>query len=261
MSSLEKLGAGILSLFSISGDGVCYVVDRGSGPPDLPDIFKVLPINPQALDTVKQLNETIAFGNSPLGRVREEAIATVVAVANRCRFGALTHSGFLRQYTGDQQTAANMLVNHHMADLDPADRQMLDFAVQVTTKPSTLTSDDIENLRKVGFDDQEILSIILVTCLVNFMNRLADSLGIDIPASYQKAVEKWLNGPAGRQPWLMRPVSQRTRNPAEGAFPEVWGPTVGRHLRSGIWKTTPAQAAHPAHCWTIRCLAMPKVSN
>ena len=197
---------------------------KGTGPPDLPDIFQALSINSEALDTVKQLNEALSFGNSPLGRVREEAIATVVAVANRCRFGALTHGGFFRQYTGDQQTAAAMLVNHHLAGLDPADRQMLDFAVQATLKPSTLTRDDIENLRRVGFDDQEILSIILVTCLVNFMNRLADSLGIDIPPSYQKAVEKWLTGPAGRQPWLMRPVSQRTRNRGEGPLPGSLGP-------------------------------------
>ena len=214
-SSLEKLGAGqpIKSQVPVMEYVMSWI--EGVGSSDLPDIFQVLSINPEALDTVKQLNEILSFGNSPLGRVREEAIATVVAVANRCRFGALTHGGFLRQYTGDQQTAANMLVNHHLAGLNPADRQMLDFAVQATLKPSTLTRDDIEKLRRVGFDDQEILSIILVTCLVNFMNRLADSLGIDIPPAYQKAVEKWLTGPAGRQPWLMRPVSQRTRNPDE----------------------------------------------
>ena len=210
---------------------------EGVGPPDLPDIFQVLSINPEALESVKQLNETLSFGNSPLGRVREEAIATVVAVANRCRFGALTASGFLRQYLGDQHTAANMLVNHHLAGLDPADRQMLDFAVQITLKPSTLTDADIENLRRVGFDDEEILSIILVTCLANFMNRLADSLGIDIPASYQKAVENWLTGPAGRQPWLMRPVSQRTRNssddPLPGSLePSGWGAAPEWHQQN-----------------------------
>ena len=80
---------------------------EGTGPPGLPDIFQVLSINPEALDTVKQLNETLSFGNSPLGRVREEAIATVVAVANRCRFGALTHGGFLRQYTSHHRSRLN----------------------------------------------------------------------------------------------------------------------------------------------------------
>ena len=211
---------------------------EGVGPADLPDIFQVLSLNPDALDTVKQLNETLSFGNSPLGRVREEAIATVVAVANRCRFGALTHGGFLRQYTGDQETAANMLVNHHLAGLDPADRQMLDFAIQVTVNPSSLTRDDIEGLRRVGFDDHEILSIVLITCLVNFMNRLADSLGIDVPPGYHNVVEKWLTGPAGRQTWLMRPISQRTRDPSERPLPgglgrNGWGGSPDWHHSDG----------------------------
>ena len=61
--------------------------------PDLPDIYRVLSINSQALDIVGQLNQGLAFGNSNLGRVQEEAIATVVSVANRCRYGALTHGG------------------------------------------------------------------------------------------------------------------------------------------------------------------------
>ena len=95
---------------------------ESSGPADLPAIFQVMSIDPDALEIVKDLNETLSFGNSALGRVREEAIATVVAVANRCRFGALTHGGFLRQYSGDPETTAKLLVNYNTAKLRPADR-------------------------------------------------------------------------------------------------------------------------------------------
>ena len=188
---------------------------ENSGASDLPAIFQVLAIDPDALDMVKDLNETISFGNSALGRVREEAIATVVAVANRCRFGALTHGGFLRQYSGDPETTAKMLVNYNTANLDFADRSMLDFAVRATTNPSSLTRHDVENLQRAGFDDHEVLSIVLITCLVNFMNRLADCLGVDVPPGYQKAMESWLTGPAARQPWLMRPVDLKTSDVKE----------------------------------------------
>jgi hypothetical protein len=37
------------------------------------------------------------------------------------------------------------------------------------------------------------------------MNRLADGLGVDVPAEYQKAAEQRLAGPAAHQEWLMRP--------------------------------------------------------
>jgi uncharacterized peroxidase-related enzyme len=182
---------------------------ESSGPPDLPAIFQVLSLDRDALEIVKDLNETLSFGNSALGRVREEAIATVVAVANRCRFGALTHSGFLRQYSGDPETTAKMLVNYNNAKLRPTDRAMLDFAVRATTKPSSLTRHDVAKLHRAGFDDQEVLSIVLVTCLVNFMNRLADCLGVDVPEGYQNAMKQWLAEPAAHQPWLLKPVDQR----------------------------------------------------
>jgi uncharacterized peroxidase-related enzyme len=172
---------------------------------DLPPTFQVLSLNPRALEAVKRLNETLAFGSSSLTRVQEEAIATVVGTANRCRYGALTHGGFLRLHSGDQDLASSLLDDYTQAGLAEADERMLDFALRLTLSPSSVTSDVVEGLREAGFDDQQILSIVLVTCLVNFMNRLADGLGVDVPPSYQRAVEQWLTGPAAQQGWLMRP--------------------------------------------------------
>ena len=53
---------------------------------DLPNIIKVMSINPAAMQAVQQLNSAITFGSSALTRVQEEAIATTVSVVNKCRF-------------------------------------------------------------------------------------------------------------------------------------------------------------------------------
>ena len=53
---------------------------------DLPNIIKVMSINPGAMQAVLDMGYDITFGASTLTRVQEEAIATVVSVANRCRF-------------------------------------------------------------------------------------------------------------------------------------------------------------------------------
>ena len=42
---------------------------------NLPEIFRVMSLNPGVLDLVKQLNEKLAFGGSNLDRAQEEAIA------------------------------------------------------------------------------------------------------------------------------------------------------------------------------------------
>ena len=52
---------------------------------DLPNVIKVMSINPRAMQAVLDVNAAITFGESALTRVQEEAIATAVSVVNRCR--------------------------------------------------------------------------------------------------------------------------------------------------------------------------------
>ena len=52
----------------------------------LPNVIKSMSINPKAMEAVQGLNRAIAFGASSLTRVQEEAISTVVAAVNSCRY-------------------------------------------------------------------------------------------------------------------------------------------------------------------------------
>ena len=59
---------------------------------------------------------------------------------------------------------------------------MLDFAVKLTVAPYTHTREDVEKLRVVGFDDTGILQITLIAAFFNYINRVADALGVGKPA-------------------------------------------------------------------------------
>ena len=50
------------------------------------NVIKIMSINEQAMKAVQALNQSITFGSSALTRVQEEAIATTVSVANKCRY-------------------------------------------------------------------------------------------------------------------------------------------------------------------------------
>ena len=176
--------------------------------PDVPAIFQAMSLKPEALDVVKRLNEVISFGNSGLSRVQEEAIATVVSVANRCRYGAMTHAGFLRRHSQDLEMASHFLSDYTQAPLSSTDRRILDFAVQITQVPGALTENDVEQLRDAGLEESQILDVVLVVCLTNFMDRLANSLGVDLEPRHRRALENWLTGPAAQQDWLMSSPSQ-----------------------------------------------------
>lgn len=57
---------------------------------------------------------------------------------------------------------------------------MLDYAVKLTRTPHAVDEADIQRLRDVGFDDTAILDICQVASYFNYVNRLADGLGVEL---------------------------------------------------------------------------------
>ena len=55
---------------------------------------------------------------------------------------------------------------------------MLDFVTQLTRDATRITLADHEKLRRVGFDDRGILQITLIAAWFNYINRVADALGV-----------------------------------------------------------------------------------
>jgi uncharacterized peroxidase-related enzyme len=120
----------------------------------------------------------------------------------------MAHGGFLRQHSNDPELASHIMHDYNQADLDPETRGMLDFAVKLTREPSHMQEVDVQKLRNLGLGDEQILSVVLITCVFNFMTRLADGLGVEVPQERQSAVEEWLRGPATQQEWLVRPKTK-----------------------------------------------------
>ena len=55
---------------------------------------------------------------------------------------------------------------------------MLDYVVQLTQDATKITRTHHERLRAAGFDDQGILQITLIASWFNYINRVADALGV-----------------------------------------------------------------------------------
>lgn len=68
--------------------------------------------------------------------------------------------------------------DHTRADLSADDRAMLDYAAKLTRHADRVTREDLDALRRVGFDDRAILQINLIASWFNYINRVADGLGV-----------------------------------------------------------------------------------
>jgi uncharacterized peroxidase-related enzyme len=64
------------------------------------------------------------------------------------------------------------------APISEQERVMLDYVVKLTKDATKVWKDDHDGLRAAGFDDKAILQITLIASWFNYINRVADSLGV-----------------------------------------------------------------------------------
>ncbi len=78
----------------------------------------------------------------------------------------------------DEAFVKALVEDYEHAPLSEKDRTMLDYAGKLTKDATRVRPADHERLRTVGFDDRAILQITLIAAWFNYINRVADSLGV-----------------------------------------------------------------------------------
>jgi len=68
--------------------------------------------------------------------------------------------------------------DYRKAPISEQEEVMLDYAVQITRDATRIAPADHDRLRSVGFNDQGILQITLIASWFNYINRVADALGV-----------------------------------------------------------------------------------
>lgn len=68
--------------------------------------------------------------------------------------------------------------DYKSAPISAQDRTMLDYVVQLTRDATKISPRDHDRLHAAGFDDKAILQITLVASWFNYINRVADALGV-----------------------------------------------------------------------------------
>ncbi|GAC1446692.1 MAG: hypothetical protein NVSMB56_07780 [Pyrinomonadaceae bacterium] len=80
--------------------------------------------------------------------------------------------------TLDEKLVAALQADYMTAPIAEQDRTMLNYVVQLTKDATRITPEHHEHLRAAGFDDKAILQITLIASWFNYINRVADALGV-----------------------------------------------------------------------------------
>jgi len=80
--------------------------------------------------------------------------------------------------TLDKDLVEALQKDYTTAPISAQDRVMLDYVIKLTKDATKIGRNDVDGLRAVGFDDRGILQITLIASWFNYINRVADALGV-----------------------------------------------------------------------------------
>jgi uncharacterized peroxidase-related enzyme len=84
---------------------------------------------------------------------------------------------------------AQIADDYTKAPLIDIDRVLCDFSIRLTKTPGAMTESDVRALREVGLDDVGINDAVQVIAYFNYINRVADGLGVDLEPDMPKPRE------------------------------------------------------------------------
>lgn len=145
---------------------------------DIAGIVAAHSLIPEALHHAFATFGALMSPELPLSRRQHEMIATVVSVTNRCFYCSTSHAEFLRRVTLDDTLVEAIRRDYRTAPIDERDKVMLEYIAQLTQDASRITRGHHARLRTAGFDDLAILQITLIAAWFNYINRVADALGV-----------------------------------------------------------------------------------
>ena len=145
----------------------------------VPNLFRLVANSPAALEGYLGLNG--ALGKGQLDARTRERIALAVAEQNRCDYCLSAHSylGSNLAKLDDAEIAANRAGGSHDARAAAAVR----FATRIVRERGHVTDGDLEAVKAAGYDDAQVLEIVLhvaLNTLTNYVNSVA-ATDIDFP--------------------------------------------------------------------------------
>ena len=122
--------------------------------------------------------------DSSIPRHMKETIALVVSKNNACKYCVGAHSMMLKAIGFDSKKIEELNRDYQSSSLSEKEKTVLDLALKISNESYKILEKDHENLRtRYGMTDQQILEVITIASLFNFINRFVDALGVELEVS------------------------------------------------------------------------------
>lgn len=117
-------------------------------------------------------------GPAPISGGLRELIAAYTSWMNECEFCWKSHAAVAAEMLGSEDLVHSVLRDLESSPLSEAEKALLRFAGKMTHTLPQMSEGDIEELRRLGWDDEAIYFTIMVVALFNFYNRWVTTSGV-----------------------------------------------------------------------------------
>lgn len=140
----------------------------------VPNVFLALANRPDEFRAFFAYHDALMERDSGLTKAEREMIVVATSSANSCQYCVIAHGAILRIRAKNPLLADQIAVNYLKADITDRQQLMLSFAMQVADAAETVEDDDLEELRRAGFSDDDIWDIGAVAAFFALSNRMAN---------------------------------------------------------------------------------------
>ena len=106
----------------------------------------------------------------------------------------MSHARDFGLESGNEEAARQIVFDYRKATLSPQDQLLCSYAVKLTLQPGKCGLRDITALSTAGFSDEQITVAVQVIGYFNYINRIAEGLGVE--------AEEWMS--IDRDDWLAK---------------------------------------------------------
>ena len=140
----------------------------------VPNVFLALANRPDEFRAFFAYHDALMEKEGGLTKGEREMIVVATSAHNQCIYCVVAHGAILRIREKNPQLADQIATNYRKADITPRQKAMLDFALKVSKCSHEINNADIDDMRELGFSNDDIWDIGAISALFALSNRMAN---------------------------------------------------------------------------------------
>ena len=151
--------------------------------PFTPNFFRVWAVSPVSLEGIWPVMRNI-LTSGKVGRQLKEMIFVAISSLKECHYCEAAHHAFCLSIGITPEQIDDLINIYTCKTADPKEVAAIEYAVKLARDSNSGTQEDFDNLKNLGFSDEEVMEIIAMSGMAVFYNHLANATQINIDQGF-----------------------------------------------------------------------------